>query len=214
MTTSADGSVTPTSPPPATGIPATSSVTPDATLRAHEDALLKIAELERERTNQKEELDRHRRNAKKLADYEQKEKDIQQAALDDVGKANKRAEEAEQKNKLYIQQLVSAQVKLAAQAKNIIDPDIAAMAVQGQLEYDDTGMPTNVDAALTALIKTKPYLVTKAPEPPAPATVVPNAPNAPATPAMNPGRANIKPPDPNSPQQPIPRLNQVFTRTK
>ncbi len=170
-----------------------------------EDALARIAELEHANKNATEERDRHR---KKLSTYEDAEKAAQQAALSEVEKVTKRAEEAEQRIKAYQQQLVTAQVKLAAQAKGIIDPDLAALAIAGQLELGEDGMPTNIDKTLDSLIKSKPYLAPKPAEPPAepaaPATPAQTATQTrpPMTPAMNPGRTNITPPGQTSGKHP------------
>ena len=96
---------------------------------------------------------------KRMKAYEDAEKAAQEAALSEAEKSAKRAQEAEARIKQYQDQLVTAQVKLAAQEKGIIDPELAALAVQKTLELDDDGMPTNLDEALDALIKNKPYLV-------------------------------------------------------
>ena len=124
---------------------------------------------------------------KRMKAYEDAEKAAQEAALSEAEKSAKRAQEAEARIKQYQDQLVTAQVKLAAQEKGIIDPELAALAVQKTLELDDDGMPTNLDEALDALIKNKPYLVPASSVPEQPAT--PAQPGqAPALPAMNPGR--------------------------
>jgi hypothetical protein len=172
---------------PATGTNASGSATqpakPAITL---EDALARIAELEHAHRNATEERDRHR---KKLSSYEEQERKAQEAALSEVEKATKRATEAEQRIKQYQQQLVTAQVKLAAQSKGIIDPDLAALAIAGQLEYGDDGLPTNVDKALDDLLKTKPFL---AKAQPTSTPAIPNPPVVPVIPAMNPGRSQLQ----------------------
>jgi hypothetical protein len=135
---------------------------------------------------------------KRLKAYEEAEEAAKTAALSEVEKANKRATEAEQKIQQYQKQLVTAQVKLAAQAKGIIDPDIAALAIADKLEYGDDGMPTNTDKALDDLIKNKPYLAAKPAEVPpgSPAQTAQPAgtPTTPTIPAMNPGRVSIPSP--------------------
>lgn len=191
---------------PATGTPpASAGATPTKPTTTIEEALARIAELERHASNKEEEASRHGKKLtdaeKKLAAYEQKEKLAQEAALSEVEKASKRAQELEALNQQYKQQLITSQVKLAAQAKGIIDADIAALAIQDKLELGEDGMPTNVDKALDDLIKNKPYL---APKPAEPTQEIPPAQTAmqqkpPATPAMNPGRTQISPP--SAPQQ-------------
>lgn len=181
-----------------------------------EEALARIAELEHTNKNATEERDRHR---KKLSSYEEAERKAQEAALSEVEKANKRATDAEAKIQQYQKQLVSAQVKLAAQAMSIIDPDIAALAINDKLEYGDDGLPTNVDQALKDLIKNKPYLVVakqeKPAEEPAPESPAQTAQRpavaTPQIPAMNPGRSTI--PAPGSlPPGKIPTLSDVYQR--
>lgn len=146
---------------------------------------------------------------KRMKAYEDAEKAAQEAQLAEIDRVKQQHQAAEDRIKHYQQQLVTAQVKLAAQAKGIIDPDMAALAVQNMLEYGEDGMPSNLDKALADLIKNKPYLAPKPAEPaPAPVTPAQTAATqrAPAVPAMNPGRANITPPDAR-PTGRIPRLS-------
>lgn len=202
---------------PATGTPA-SGATPTKPTTTIEEALARIAELERHSKNKEEEASRHGKNLttaeKELAVYKEKERLAQEATLSEIDKASKRAQELEALNQQYKQQLISSQVRLAAQAKGIINPDIAALAIQDKLEAGSDGMPTNVDKALDELIKGNPYLV-KAAEAPAetppasPAqTVTPPALQTPAIPAMNPGRTSIAAPNQLPPGQPV-RLDQL-----
>ena len=132
---------------------------------------------------------------KRLKAYEDAEEEKRIATLSEVerskaeiAKAEKRTAEAEQRIQHYQQQLVTAQVKLAAQAKGIIDPDMAALAVASTLEYGEDGMPTNLEKALDMLIKNKPYLAPKPaelPEPSAPPAQPVNAQTVPTVPAFN-----------------------------
>lgn len=136
----------------------------------------------------------------RLNGYEAAEKAAQEAALSEVDKANKRAVELEAKYAAAQKQLVAAQVKIAAQSKGIIDPDIAALAIADKLELGDDGLPTNVEKALDDLIKNKPYLVAKA-EQAAPAS--PAQTNAPAIPVMSPGRSSIQSPGTLAPNKTV-----------
>lgn len=129
----------------------------------------------------------------RLKGYEDAEEQAKVAALSEVEKATQRATAAEQRIAQIQQQYVTAQIQLAAQKKNIIDPEIAALAVQKTLEYDQDGMPTNLEKALDQLIKNKPYLVPQANQ--APSASLAQTARPPLTPAMNPGRSNI--PSPN-----------------
>jgi hypothetical protein len=147
----------------------------------------------------------------KLSTYEKAEADRQAAALSDVEKATKRAAEAEARIQQYQQQLAAAHVKLAAQAMGIIDPDLAALAIAGQLQFGDDGLPTNVDALLKELVKQKAYLVAAKPaETPQTPAQTGSTPAAPNIPAMNPGRTNIAQPgaQPTDPRR-MPRLGDI-----
>jgi hypothetical protein len=197
-TTSSGAGATPLTGSPATGT-APAGATPKSTsLNTLEEALARIAELEHSHKNATEERDRQR---KKLSTYEEAEKKAQDAALSEVEKVNRRATEAEQQAQKYRQELISAQVQLAAQKRNIIDPELAALALTQTLEYGEDGMPSNLDKALDELMKNKPHLVAKPDAvPPSPAQTA----SAPAIPAMNPGRSSIMKQNPTPGK--IPRL--------
>ena len=202
---------------PATGAPgpamgqnapvgATPAAAPSLTL---EEALKKLADLEHTHGNTKEELDRHRKFRasydKQQAEAEAAKKAEADAQLSEVERYKKLHTETEQQASKYKQELISAKVAMAASAKGIIDPELAALALSMKnqawtLEYDDDEMPTNVEKALDALIKNKPNIVSKPADPPATATPTPaqtaRAPRfaTPALPAMNPGRTQIAQP--------------------
>ncbi len=178
-----------------------------------EDAIKRLADAEHSLNNAKEENARH---SKKLSAYEKAEKEAEaakkaaeEAQLSEIERIKKQHTEAEQRIKHYQQQLVMAQVKLAAKDKNIVDPDLAALAIQDKLEMDENGMPSNLEKVLDDLIKNKPYLVMKpdapATPPTTPAQTAPT-PNAPAIPAMNHGRSNIAAPGSTPPGR-VPRLS-------
>jgi hypothetical protein len=189
--TSSGTGVTPPTGSPETGTTSNGAMPakPTTTL---EEALARIAELEHSHKNATEERDRHR---KKLTSYEEAERKAQESALSEVDKANKAREQAEAQIQQYKKQLVDARVELAAKAKGIINPTIAAAAIRDQLEYGDDGMPSNLEKALDELIKGNPYLIAQ-PASPAQTHLTP------AIPAMNPGRTSIQPPA--APQQ-LPR---------
>jgi len=201
---------------PAPGSPAmgTTSVgaTPPKTPATLEEALAEIAEIRRHATNKEEEASRHGKNLsaaeKELAAYKEKERLAQEAQLSEVQKATKLAQDLQQKYEAEHKAHVAALVKLAASAKGIIDPDLAALAIASQLEFGDDGMPSNLDKALDDLIKNKPYLAAKPAE--APASPAQTA-RPPAVPAMNPGRTSIQPATPQGPFQPT-RLTDVYKR--
>lgn len=223
ITSSGSVSAMPTTPE----TPATGTTSQGATPEKHvsltlEEARARIAELERHASNKAEEASRHGKNLsaaeKKLAEYEDKERQAQEATLSEIERSKKQAVEAQKLVEQYKQQLITAQVKIAAQALNIIDPELAAMAVQGSLEYGNDGLPTNVDDALKALIKNKPYLAPKSEpvkpaEPEQPASPAPMLRTQPAIPAMNPGRSSIV--QPNSlPPGKIPSLSEAYDQLR
>jgi hypothetical protein len=110
-----------------------------------------------------EEARRLRSEGKALRDrlkaFEDAEKKRQDAQLSEMEKANQRAEAAEARIKQQQQQLIAAQVKLAAQAKGIINPDLIAPYLADKLEYDaESGMPANLEKVLNDLLTQNPYL--------------------------------------------------------
>lgn len=131
----------------------------------------------------------------RLKGYEDKEAADRDAQLSEIEKISKRATEADKLVNQYKQELIASKVQLAAQAKGIIDPELAAMAIQKSLEYGDDGMPTNLDKALDDLLKSKPFLSGQSTAASASPSTMPQ-PGTPALPAMNPGRSAI--PSPNA----------------
>src|SRR5438874_481288 len=120
-TTSTVSSATPgTDPQPATGTTASSSGATPATKPAAtlEEALARIADLERGLSNKTEEASRHGKNLtareKELAVYKQQEEAAKLAALSDVEKANKRAADLEARLKQHQKQLILEKVVNAA----------------------------------------------------------------------------------------------------
>lgn len=122
-----------------------------------------------------------------LKKYQEAEEAAKLAAMGDVEKANKQLADAQKQIQQFKQELINAQVRLAAKDKGIIDPDIAALALHDKLEFGDDGMPSNLDKALDDLIKSKPYLLANAESPAQTAGLR----TPPTTPANNPGRSSI-----------------------
>jgi len=214
--TSSDASATQNAGSPATGTPASGSATLQKPSPTVEELLMENAELKRTQGNATEEVERHR---KKLTAYEKKEAEAEaakkaadEAQLSEIERVKKQHTESMQQIERYKEQLTTAQVKIAAQSLGIIDPDMAALAIRTSLEYDKDGLPTNVDDALKALIKNKPYFVAPKSAEPAPEQSVQSARLAPPIiPAMSPGRTNIPAPGSNPPGK-IPSLRDVFNR--
>ena len=91
----------------------------------------RIAEYEHKYGNATEELERHRKFRanydKQQAEAEAAKKAAEEAQLSEIERVKKQHAEAEQRIKSYQQQLATAQVRMAAQAKGIIDPELAAL---------------------------------------------------------------------------------------
>jgi hypothetical protein len=197
---------------PATGTPASPGATPSKLPATLEEALAELAKVQQHATNKEQEASRHGKNLsaieKELAAYKEKERLAQEATLSEIDRAKKQALDLQQKYEAEHKAHVNALVKLAAASKGIIDPDIAALAIEPSLEFDESGMPSNLDKALDDLVKSKPYLAAKPNE--APATPAQTA-RPPQVPPMNPGRTTIQPSAPQGPFQPT-RLTDVFKR--
>ena len=166
-------------PPPANGqVPdaTTAGQQPQLTLEQALDALRKT----------RDENAAHRTRLKKLDDYEKAAAEAEKAKLSEVERAARERDEAKAQADAYKQRIAGYEVRLAAQKLGIIDPDLALLAIQSQLEYEDDGTPKNAEKLLTELVKAKPYLA-GATQP-----GQPNQPNmrppAQSGPAMNPAR--------------------------
>lgn len=197
----------------ATPTTASQGATPQKLLPATlEEAHRELEELRRHAANKEEQASRHGKSLtaveKELAAYKDKERADQEAQLNESQKLAKRLQETEQKALTYQKELITSQVREAAHRLGVIDPEMAALAVEKSLEYGDDGMPTNVDKALEVLIKNKPYLIKKAEAdaspPPAQSSTVPQSPVIPAMNPPTPGRSTI--PSPNSSPSGRPRI--------
>lgn len=192
---SSDVSVTQASDPPVTGTPASSGETPQKPATTTlEEALARIAELEHSHKNAREQADRQ---AKKLTAYEKAEQDKKDAELSELERTKKQHAELQAKHDTYTKQMhervVRYEVERQASKLGIIDPEAASKLMDwSELEYDESGNPTNAEKLLEKLLKHKPYL---APKQETPANNPPARGGTPVIPAMNPGRSNIAPPD-------------------
>lgn len=200
---------------PATGTPASSGATP--TKPSVEELQARITELERHATNKTEEASRHGKNLteaqKKLAAYEEKERLAQEATLSEIEKSQKVVEaekaaraQAEAQIQQMRQQLVMAEVKLAAKSMDFINPEIVAKVIE--LEFGEDGMPTNIQKALDDLAKNNPFLLKPKQEQLSDQQTTPaqtaNNQQPPRVPVNNPGRSSIS--QPTTPGR-IPRLS-------
>ncbi|HEX2614015.1 MAG TPA: hypothetical protein VHL10_00860 [Nitrososphaera sp.] len=180
------------------------------------DEILSLAEAKKLRSEDANLRKRLKETEDKLRRYADAEEQAKLAALSDVEKANKRAEQAEKLYQDAQKRMIASEIKLAAKNKDFLNADIAAKAIADDLEFDEQGMPTNVEKALDLLAKNNPFLLKQKPAetPPEPtaAQTAPAPPVAtPAIPAMNPGRTAIQPPN-TLPQGPV-RLSDVWKRS-
>jgi chromosome segregation ATPase len=215
------GSATPPTGTPATGTTTSQGATPEKK-QSLEEALARIADLERHSKNKEEEAARHGKNLsaaeKELAAYKEKERQAQEAQLSELEKANKRFSEAnqiiQQKDELISQlkkQLVLAETKIKASSMDFHNPEVAAKLIQENLEYDENGNPTNLEQVLKDLAKQNPFLVKakeQAQEQTTPAQTASQQ-RAPMIPVNNPGRSVISPPGQLPPNRPV-RLSEVY----
>lgn len=211
---SSDGSVTQPTDMPVTGTPATESATPQKPALTLEEVLKRNAELEHSHKNAREQADRQ---AKMLEKYQKQEKETeaakkaaQDAELSELERTKKQYADLQAEHNTYTHAMQERMVRYEVQAQaaklGIIDPELAMLAVQNDLEYGEDGMPTNTDKALEKLIKNKPYLAPVKQEAQSSEPVTPPARGAPTIPAMNPGRSSIAAPGSIPPGR-IPRLS-------
>lgn len=218
-TTSSGESEMPTSDQPVMGTPnASKGETPEkSTSTTPEDALTRQNDLERKLKNATEELDRHRKNAKKLAEYEEAERQAKEAQLSEIERTQKKYQELQAQHETYVktmqERMVRYEVERVASTLGIIDPDAATKLLDwSQIEYEEDGTVKNADKLLAALVKQRPWLKpVPTPEPEAEQKVTPAQPatpqqRTPRLPANNPGRSAIAAPSPVPPGR-IARLN-------
>lgn len=98
-------------------------------------------------------------NRARLKAFEDAQAAADAAKLSDIEKATKAREAAEASAAAYHVRLASLLVEREAAKLGIIDPELAALAIQGKLTIDKDGNPENAAELLQALVKEKPYLV-------------------------------------------------------
>ncbi len=208
---SSTGSATLADGKPVTGTPS-GGATPPKLASTLEEALARIAELERHAQNKEQEAARHGKNLsaaeKELAAYKSAEQAKKDAELSESERVKKQHADLQAKYEsetaALISRIVNLQVQQLATKLGIIDPDAAVRLIDDEFEVDDEGNVSNAEDLLKALLKNKPYLAGT----PAPTPASPQARLAPATPAMNPGRSSIASPGTSIPGR-IPRLEDL-----
>jgi len=101
---------------------------------------------------------------KRLRELEAKVKADEEAKLSEQEKLQKRLSELEREREAWAlerqERTVRYEVMLAASKLNIVDPEAAYKLLDlSTLEFDDEGLPTNLDKSLKDLLKARPYLV-------------------------------------------------------
>lgn len=96
----------------------------------------------------------------KLKSFEDAQLTAQQKAEKDATDAKQRAEQLEAKLR---ESSIRAEVAVQSVKLKIVDPDAAFRLLnQKSIEFDEDGQPKNVEAALSALVKEKPFLLGQA----------------------------------------------------
>lgn len=126
-----------------------------------ENALKEIDALKETLKKTNSEAAAHRHKAKELDDLKAQ---IEAEKLTETEKLQKQLASLQmehgERTRIAQERFIQYEVKLQAAALGIIDPDAASklIALSG-LEYDEGGIPTNVDKLLKDLVKDKPYLL-------------------------------------------------------
>ena len=80
----------------------------------------------------------------------------------EVQRLQERLAEYEKREQQWAQEKRDTTLQLAVQAAatklGIVDAEVALALIRGKVEFDDKGQPQGVEAALTELLKEKPYL--------------------------------------------------------
>jgi len=218
MTTTETPSVvageTPTTAPTETVTPApTDAMSVQSTSFTLEEALKRIADLEHSQKNAVEEVGRHR---KKLSAYEKAEQEsnavkkaAEEAQLSEIERTKKQLAELQASHQVYSQRMqekiVQNDIEKHATKLGIIDPEAAFKLLDmAELEFSESGEPTNASDLLKKLLKNKPYL----------GPSVPANNSAPKIPAMNPGRTSISPPVPEQAPPKFMRLADYYNQKR
>src|SRR5690348_11826352 len=165
---SSPGSATPTGEPPATGTPAPAGATPAAAALSLEEATKRLAEYEHKIANATEELERHRKFRatydKQQAEAEAAKKAAEEAQLSEIERVKKQHADAQaEKNALLMElqeiRITNAVERYARELHFIYPEDVVSLLKRSELEFDDSGTPTNVKQLLEKLAKARPKLV-------------------------------------------------------
>ncbi len=207
---SSSGGATPAAGSPATGTPASSGATPQPkpslTL---EEALKRAADLEHSYKNASEELERHRKNAKRFAELEKAETERQQAQLTEQQKLQSERDELQARNEDLaaenMEYRVNQDVALYREKLNILLPAdlLANLITWKEIEWDEeNGNPTNIEKLLEKIAKRLPPELIKQQQ----SGTQDGRP--PVTSPNNPGRNNIT--QPGTQPGHIPTLDEYF----
>lgn len=156
------------------------------------DAGQTLEQLRSELARARADASKVRVDAKELETLRREKAERDAASLTETQKAAQRAEAAEAANKALRDRVGIAELRLAAQAAGISDPDLVSdsLSLRSALTFDDAGEPTNVASVIAAHKAAKPHLYAAPSSGGAPAGQPP-ARQAPASSggATNPGRS-------------------------
>ena len=212
-TPSSGAGATPATGSPSAGTPS-GGATPPKSAATLEEALARIAELERHATNKAEEAARHGTKLtaaeKELAAYKEKERLAQEASMTEQQKLQAAMAEKEQlAEQLAIElfeRYVHDDVANMAPKLNFLEgipPKYLARLIDWDAIEEEGGKPSNVQTLLEQVAKDVPMFIKQA--------QTPNQQQqrqAPTVPAMNPGRSTIAQPGASIPGR-IPRLDDI-----
>lgn len=96
---------------------------------------------------------------KRLKEFEDAKAAAEAASLTDIQKLQRQHETVSKQAEAYRAKIAQMTVQIEAQRLGIVDPEVAATLISARLEFGDDGAPTNAEALLKDLAKSKPYLV-------------------------------------------------------
>jgi hypothetical protein len=125
----------------------------------------------------------------KLSAYEKAEEDRRAASLSELEQAQEQARKAGEILAETHSRMARRDALAALKEANVIDPDLAYMAIKDQIKIAGNGEPENLGDLVADFVKSRPAMVAQA-APVAPETKSTNPPtqSAPAAPGRSPGR--------------------------
>jgi hypothetical protein len=149
-----------TDPQPPQGTPSPASPEPGGDEQVNNPAARKYAEEAATERKARKALEA------KLAEYQKRDQEAENAKLGDLEKAQKQAAELAKQVEVYRKAAAVSELKVAAKDAGAISVNAVVAILAGQIEYGDDGAPTNVAELLKGLTQDEPQLFKSAtPEP-------------------------------------------------